>query len=204
MRGLRRCRCGPAHAIDSTDLAEGPGCRGTVIPWSSNGPSHCPRRSTFRPARSVDEDGVSFSAWLFAAEHQLRIREGLRGVAAWEERAGDLTPEEIAAGEALLARLLSGVVAKVRPRGGCHGPPGWGGGEEATAVSAAANGRARSPRSGLVYGTAALGAAAKNDRLLWALHRAALVRGLVPVVPALAVAEAMRTAERARRRRWTC
>lgn len=62
-------------------------------------------------------------------------------------------------------------------------------------MSAAANGRARSPRSGLVYGTAALGAAAKNDRLLWALHRAALVRGLVPVVPALAVAEAMRTAE---------
>ncbi len=66
--------------------------------------------------RAADEDGVSFSAWLsLAAEHQLRIREGLRGVAAWEERAGDLTPEEIAAGEALLARLLSGVVAKVRP-----------------------------------------------------------------------------------------
>jgi hypothetical protein len=36
-------------------------------------------------------------------------------VAAWEERAGELTPEEIEAGEALLARLLSGVAAKVRP-----------------------------------------------------------------------------------------
>jgi hypothetical protein len=62
------------------------------------------------------EDGMSFSAWLSsAAERQLRVREGLRGVMAWEERSGDLTPEEIAAGEALLARLLSGVAAKVRP-----------------------------------------------------------------------------------------
>ena len=65
---------------------------------------------------AADEDGVSFSGWLsLAAEQQLRIREGPRGVAAWEERAGELTPEEIAAGEALLARLLSGVAGKVRP-----------------------------------------------------------------------------------------
>jgi hypothetical protein len=62
------------------------------------------------------EDGMSFSAWLsLAAERQLRVREGLRGVVAWEERVGELTAEEIAAGEALLARLLSGVAAKVRP-----------------------------------------------------------------------------------------
>jgi hypothetical protein len=62
------------------------------------------------------EDGVSFSAWLNqAAERQLRVRDGLRGVADWEGRAGELTDEEIAAGEALLARLLSGVAAKVRP-----------------------------------------------------------------------------------------
>ncbi len=60
-------------------------------------------------------------------------------------------------------------------------------------MSPAANPRPRSPRSGLVYGAAALSAASKDDRLLWALHRAALVRGLVPVVPAMAVAEAMRT-----------
>src|ERR1700722_11119383 len=65
---------------------------------------------------AAHEDGVSFSGRLsLAAEHQLRVREGLRGVAAWEERAGELTPEEIEAGEALLARLLSGVAAKVRP-----------------------------------------------------------------------------------------
>ena len=57
-------------------------------------------------------------------------------------------------------------------------------------MSTSANPRPRSPRSGLVYGTAALSAASKDDRLLWALHRAALVRGLVPVVPAMAVAEA--------------
>ena len=46
-----------------------------------------------------------------------------------------------------------------------------------------------------MYGAAALSAASRDDRLLWALHRAALVRGLVPVVPAMAVAEAMRTVE---------
>ena len=40
-----------------------------------------------------------------------------------------------------------------------------------------------------------MSAASKDDRLLWALHRAALVRGLMPVVPALVVAEAMRTVE---------
>lgn len=66
------------------------------------------------------EDGVSFSAWLTsAAERQLRVRQGLRGVAAWESEAGALTAEEIAAGEALLARLLSGVsgmASRVRRR----------------------------------------------------------------------------------------
>lgn len=65
-------------------------------------------------ARSVEqaahEDGVSFSSWLSsAAERQLRVRQGLRGVGAWEAEAGALTAEEIAAGEALLGRLLSGV-----------------------------------------------------------------------------------------------
>jgi hypothetical protein len=75
-------------------------------------------------ARAVEaaarEDGVSFSAWLSgAAERQLRVRQGLRGVAAWESEAGALTAEEIAAGEALLARLLSGVsgmASRVRRR----------------------------------------------------------------------------------------
>jgi hypothetical protein len=66
------------------------------------------------------EDNMSFSAWLSAAaERQLRVRQGLRGVAAWESEAGGLTDEEIAAGEALLARLLSGVsgmASRVRRR----------------------------------------------------------------------------------------
>lgn len=75
-------------------------------------------------ARAVElaakEDGVSFSSWLSnAAERQLRVRQGLRGVAAWESDAGPLTAEEIAAGEALLGRLLSGVsgmASRVRRR----------------------------------------------------------------------------------------
>jgi hypothetical protein len=66
------------------------------------------------------EDGVSFSAWLSsAAERQLRVRQGLRGVAQWEAEAGALTDDEIAAGEALLARLLagmSGITSRVRRR----------------------------------------------------------------------------------------
>jgi hypothetical protein len=69
---------------------------------------------------AADEDGVSFSAWLSgAAERQLRVRRGLRGVATWEEEAGPLSPEEIANGEALLARLfsgVSGVASRVRRR----------------------------------------------------------------------------------------
>jgi len=69
---------------------------------------------------AAHEDGMSFSAWLSAAaERQLRVRQGLRGVAAWEAEAGALTAEEIAAGEDLLARLLSGVsgmASRVRRR----------------------------------------------------------------------------------------
>ena len=75
-------------------------------------------------ASSVEEaakqDGVSFSAWLSsAAERQLRVRQGLRGVAAWEGETGSLSAEELAAGEALLARLrsgVSGVASRVRRR----------------------------------------------------------------------------------------
>ena len=53
-------------------------------------------------AASVEEaakqDGVSFSAWLStAAERQLRVRQGLRGVAAWEGETGSLSAEELAA-----------------------------------------------------------------------------------------------------------
>jgi len=58
---------------------------------------------------AAGEDGVSFSAWLSEAAHrQLLVREGLRGVAEWETEAGPLSSEELAAGEVLLDRLLSG------------------------------------------------------------------------------------------------
>jgi hypothetical protein len=58
---------------------------------------------------AASEDGVSFSAWLSgAAQLQLLVRDGLRGVAEWERSAGALTPDELAAGEILLDRLLSG------------------------------------------------------------------------------------------------
>ncbi len=70
--------------------------------------------------QAAKQDGVSFSAWLStAAERQLRVRQGLRGVAAWEGETGSLSAEELAAGEALLARLrsgVSGVASRVRRR----------------------------------------------------------------------------------------
>ncbi len=66
-------------------------------------------------ATAAAEEGVSFSAWLSeAAERRLRVREGLRGVAEWEAQAGPLSPEERAAGEALLDRLLSGPKRRTR------------------------------------------------------------------------------------------
>ena len=61
-----------------------------------------------RVEHAAGEDGVSFSAWLSeAAEHQLRLREGLAGVSEWEAEAGKLTQDERAAGDALLDRLLA-------------------------------------------------------------------------------------------------
>lgn len=59
-------------------------------------------------AQAAAEDGMSFSAWLSeAAQRQLLVRDGLRGVAEWEASAGALTPEELAAGEMLFDRLLA-------------------------------------------------------------------------------------------------
>lgn len=46
--------------------------------------------------------------------------------------------------------------------------------------------------SGLTYDTGALIAAERNDRLMWALHRAAIARGVAPTVPAGVLAEAWR------------
>ena len=78
------------------------------------------RRGGDRGRGGGPQDGVSFSAWLSsAAEKQLRVRQGLRGVAAWEGETGSLSAEELAAGEALLARLrsgVSGVASRVRRR----------------------------------------------------------------------------------------
>ncbi|HLN16737.1 MAG TPA: hypothetical protein VK277_08315 [Acidimicrobiales bacterium] len=51
-------------------------------------------------------------------------------------------------------------------------------------------------RRGLVYGVGALQAAARGDRILWALHRAALANDIVPVVPAEVIAEGYRTEAR--------
>ncbi len=51
-------------------------------------------------------------------------------------------------------------------------------------------------REGLAYGVGALHAAARGDRMMWALHRAALSNGIVPVIPAVAVAEGFRTEAR--------
>lgn len=45
---------------------------------------------------------------------------------------------------------------------------------------------------GLTYDSGALIAAERDDRLMWALHRASLVRGLPPNVPAGVLAEAWR------------
>jgi hypothetical protein len=45
---------------------------------------------------------------------------------------------------------------------------------------------------GLTYDTGALIAAERDDRLIWSLHRAALGRGLPPVVPAGVLAEGWR------------
>lgn len=46
--------------------------------------------------------------------------------------------------------------------------------------------------NGLTYDTGALIAAERDDRLMWALHRASLSRGLVPTIPVGVLAEAWR------------
>jgi hypothetical protein len=123
---------------------------------------------------------MSFSAWLSSGGGTPAPgspgpagRGGLGG----RGRLG-LTDEEIAAGEALLARLLSG---RLR-----HGVPG------AAPLMAVT-------RVGLVYGVGALRAAARGDRIFWAVHRAALAHGIVPVVPVSVIAEGFRTEARSDR-----
>jgi hypothetical protein len=54
-------------------------------------------------------------------------------------------------------------------------------------------------RQGLVYGVGALKAASRGERMMWALHRAALANGIVPVVPVSVIAEGFRTEARSDR-----
>ncbi|MFV0306822.1 MAG: hypothetical protein ACK5OX_03655 [Desertimonas sp.] len=116
-----------------------------------------------RVEQAASDEGVSFSTWLSAAAHdKLRLHDAMHGIAEWEADAGELTPEERAARQALLERLIW------RP------------------------GRQISVTAGLTYDTGALIAAERNDRLLWALRRAAVERGLLPTVPAGVLAEAWR------------
>ncbi len=51
--------------------------------------------------------------------------------------------------------------------------------------------------AGLVYDAGALIAADGNDRRMWAIHRRALERGVVPRIPAAVVTEAWRTTRQA-------
>lgn len=46
--------------------------------------------------------------------------------------------------------------------------------------------------AGLTYDTGALIAAERDDRMLWSLHRAALLRGMPPTVPSPVLAEGWR------------
>jgi hypothetical protein len=56
-------------------------------------------------AASAKREGVSLSAWLDrAAREALAIEDGLRAVDDWEARHGALSPEELAAADAILDR----------------------------------------------------------------------------------------------------
>jgi hypothetical protein len=55
--------------------------------------------------------------------------------------------------------------------------------------------------SGVVYDAGALVAAERNDRRLWADHRARLEAGVVPIVPAPVVAQVSRSPRQAQLRR---
>ena len=56
--------------------------------------------------------------------------------------------------------------------------------------------------TGLTYDTGALIAAERDHRLVWSLHRAALSRGLVPIVPSCVLAEAWRGGPQAKLSRF--
>jgi hypothetical protein len=54
-------------------------------------------------AASAERHGLSLSAWLNrAAQNALAVEDGLAAVAEWEAEHGALTPEELAAADAVL------------------------------------------------------------------------------------------------------
>jgi len=58
-------------------------------------------------AAAARRSGVSLSSWLnHAAENELAIEDGLQAVREWEAEHGALTPEELAAADAVLDRVM--------------------------------------------------------------------------------------------------
>ncbi len=51
---------------------------------------------------------------------------------------------------------------------------------------------AQETREGIVYSTHALQAGARGDRIIWALHKVALMNGIVPLAPTPVISEAYR------------
>ncbi len=59
-------------------------------------------------AQAAERAGVSVSAWLnHAAANKLAIEAGLDAVREWESHHGELTPQELAAADALLDRVTA-------------------------------------------------------------------------------------------------
>lgn len=59
-------------------------------------------------SRAAHTAGVSLSAWLSrAAEHELALERGRRGVSAWESEHGALTDEELREADEVLDRVLN-------------------------------------------------------------------------------------------------
>jgi hypothetical protein len=65
------------------------------------------------------EEGSTFSAWLAdTAAHRLRLEAGHRGLAAWEEQHGALTPTELSEGLARARAVLGRRNGQPRRRSG--------------------------------------------------------------------------------------
>jgi len=58
--------------------------------------------------RAAEDEKTTFSGWLAAtASRRLRLEEGSRGLAEWEQENGPLTEEELAEGLARARALLA-------------------------------------------------------------------------------------------------